>query len=396
MDKILLNNKNYLQYSKLKKSGVDNLKLGGWGFFEGPKNPPNWGSNPPLVSSLLHTHNSVYSAVNQLNQAWKWSETDSILHCLPLHHVHGFVNALLCPLSTGADIHMLGGFRGPEEVLSKFKGDINVFMAVPTIYTRIVKHLEENSLKLDLSGFRLLVSGSAALPAPMFAKFEKLGEYRLLERYGMTEINMALSNPLEPESCRIPGFVGKELPGVTVRLVDDDENVLYETGQPIEDSGSNISGKLYIKSPSMFKEYLNKQEATSETFTKDHWFKTGDMAEFNLKHQSFKILGRESTDIIKSGGYKISALEIEEKILEKNDDRFVEIAVIGSDCEDLGERIVAVVVVDESLVNCVVELDFGNLVKYQRPHVVHVMVEGLPRNVMGKVNKKQLKMDLKF
>ena len=312
--------------------------------------------------------------------------------------MHGFVNALLCPLSTGADIHMLGGFRGPEHVLSKFEsGDVNVFMAVPTIYTRIVKHLEENSLKLDLSGFRLLVSGSAALPAPMFEKFKNLGGYRLLERYGMTEINMALSNPLEPENDRIPGFVGKELPEVTVRLVDDDENVLYETGRPIQDSGkSNISGKMYVKSPAMFKEYINKPEATSETFTDDNWFKTGDMAEFNSKHQSFKILGRESTDIIKSGGYKISALEIEEKILEKNGDRFVEIAVIGSDCKDLGERIVAVVVVDGSDGNCVVELDFGNLVKYQRPHVVHVMADKLPRNVMGKVNKKELKMGLKF
>ena len=342
----------------------------------------------------LHTHSSVFSAVNQLNQAWKWSEKDSILHCLPLHHVHGFVNALLCPLSSGADIHMLNGFKNPEQILNQFEsGNINVFMAVPTIYTRLVNYLEENGKNLNLSEFRLLVSGSAALPKPIFEKFEKLsGGYKLLERYGMTEINMAISNPLEPENDRIPGFVGKELPGVKVRLVDENDNVLYETDEVIPDS--NTSGKLYVKSPSIFTEYLNKPDATSETFTDCGWFKTGDMAEYDSEKSSFRILGRESTDIIKSGGYKISALQIEEKILEINSDKFSEIAVIGTDCEDLGEKIVLIVVTDEE--NCVIGLDFKNLVKYQRPHIIHVINDPLPRNVMGKVNKKLLKKNLKF
>lgn len=334
-----------------------------------------------------------------LEQAWKVNSQDSILHCLPLHHVHGLINALLLPLATGADIHMLPGFKSADQIWqSLLENDVNLFMAVPTIYSRLVDLENVSSFNrqkiqnLKFSDkFRLLISGSAALPDPIFKKFENLsGGYQLLERYGMTEFCMGISNQIE--GPKFPGFVGRELPGVEVRITDENGHILHQTGKNLESALAEnlpISGNLLIKTPGMFSKYLNKPQATLETFTADGWFITGDQIQLD-PNGLFKILGRSSTDIIKSGGYKISALEIEAKILQANSDLISECAVFGMADDDLGEKIVCLYVVKQGR-HVEQKLNFDNLVKYQRPKILQRQDQPLLRNVMGKLNKKVIK-----
>ena len=229
---------------------------------------------------------------------------DHILNILPLHHVHGIINVMSCALYSGATCSFLPRFEATQ-VWSEFaSGRINVFMAVPTIYYKLIRCWEdsdrsEQQLYSDAcKKFRLMVSGSAALPVSVLEKWKKITGQILLERYGMTEIGMGLSNPYNGE--RRPGHVGMPLPGVDIRLRTED-NKQVKSGSP---------GEIQVKGPSLFKEYWEKPKATRETFTQDGWFRTGDIALVNDGY--YKILGRDSIDIIKSGGYKISALEIEE------------------------------------------------------------------------------------
>ena len=329
------------------------------------------------------THRSLMAQITSLIDAWGWSGKDRILNVLPLHHTHGIVNVLLCALWAGATCEMLSNFD-EKMVWDQFLGgQLTLFMAVPTIYVKLLAAWEraapddQKRMSSACAGFRLMVSGSAALPVDVFEKWKNVSHQFLLERYGMTEIGMALSNPLLGE--RRPGFVGSPLPGVRVRLVD-------ELGKEIQ--GEGVLGELQVRGPSVFLEYWGQSEATQRAFI-DGWFRTGDIA--LIERESYRILGRRSVDIIKSGGFKVSALEIEEVL--RTHPAIQECVVVGVDDEEWGERVCAAVVVKLDCSLSIEELrEWGRqkLASYKVPSRL-LSLEHLPRNVMGKLNKPELK-----
>lgn len=226
-----------------------------------------------------------------------------------------------------------------------------MFMAVPTVYSRLIDYFDatirgtssESDAREGAHALRLVISGSAALPVPTKRKFDEITGHELLERFGMTEIGMGLSCGLEREK-RIDGSVGWPLPGVQVRLT------VSETGRVITSSGEDEAGLIEIKGPNLFSEYFRQPRATAEAFTADGWFKTGDVAKRDASGAYF-ILGRESVDLIKSGGYKISALEVERKILGNTAlSSFVgEVVVVGVEDQEWGQRVAAVVKVKDGV-----------------------------------------------
>lgn len=328
---------------------------------------------------VLTTHGNIQAQIESLVEAWEWNANDRIPLFLPLHHIHGLINVTSCALWSGASIEPFARFDLPvilERVRSRA---YTVFMAVPTIYVKLIEALQAASAE-DRSGLlqgfaamRLMVSGSAALPASIHEQWTALTGQKLLERYGMTEIGMALSNPFHGE--RRPGSVGLPLPGVQVRLKSESGVILTEENTP---------GEIQVSGPGVFIGYWNRPETTAESFD-ESWFRTGDLAV--LERGYFRIMGRLSVDIIKSGGYKLSALEIEAALLEHP--QICECAVVGIPDDTWGEAVSAAVVLKE---NCVMEIGAlrdwcrGKLSVYKIPQRLRV-VESLPRNAMGKVTK---------
>ncbi|KAJ9463830.1 Malonate--CoA ligase [Diplonema papillatum] len=348
----------------------------------------------------LHTHASVENQVHTLVAAWECAETDHSVNCLPLHHVHGLVNLLLCSLAAGATCEFFslkGGRDAYAELHRKFADPSgpNVFQAVPTIYTKILAYhatLPEQARadwrRAVSARFRLMVSGSMALPAATHTAWEQASGVALLERYGMTEVGMALSE--EIHGSRTVGFVGVPLPGVVVRLrpLPDGADDRREAG---ETERFSAVGELLIKSPSLFKEYWNRAEATAEAFTPDGFFVTGDCVGCTSDGQ-YAILGRISVDIMKSAGYKLSALEIESVLLESP--LIAEAAVLGVPDDTFGEVVSALIVPSaaakgELAESAVLDHCATRLAKYKTPRRF-LFLDALPRNAMGKVNKKQL------
>lgn len=357
-------------------------------------------TGPP--KGVVLTHGNLISQAQCLISSWEWTMDDTILHVLPLHHTHGIVNCIMCPLTVGAKVIMLPSFN-PAKVWSHLVASppsINVFMAVPTIYAKLLEHLKktphdaEHTVEACSQGIRLMVSGSAALPTPVLEAWRLVTGHTLLERYGMTEIGMALSNPLHGE--RHPGCVGRPLPSVKAKIVrwGDDGScaVLAEASSEeleVTPGMEGEQGELLIKGPNVFKEYHNKPEATAKEFTEDGWFKTGDTSRVEATSGVFKILGRTSVDIIKSGGYKISALDVERVLLTHPD--IDDVAVVGVEDPVWGQVVSAVVVARGAEISLDVVREWGKekMAGYSLPNKM-VVVEELPRNVMGKVNKKEL------
>ncbi len=334
-----------------------------------------------LPKGVLSTHANLEAQISTLIQAWQWTASDHTLCLLPLHHVHGLVNVTCCALWAGATLQFLHPFKA-EEVFSVFmEGRVNVFMAVPTIYFKLIAEFDSYSdnqkkaLTACMSTFRLMVSGSAALPASVMERWKEVSGHTLLERYGMTEIGMAISNPYFGE--RRTGCIGTPLPGVEVRLVD-------EAFKPV---ALGAPGEIQVKGPGVFSRYWGKEEATQKAFTEDGWFKTGDIAV--VENGFYRILGRDSIDIIKSGGYKISALEIEEVL--RSHALIKDCAVVGIPNEEWGELVAAVLVTETTLE--LAELKDWlkeRLPSYKSPKIYRLLAE-LPRNAMGKVVKNELK-----
>jgi len=272
-----------------------------------------------LPKGVVTTHQNIQFQIETLVNAWEWEKVDHILNILPLHHVHGIINVLSCALWSGACCEFLPKFDATKVWQKLSGGQLTLFMAVPTIYFKLIAFWdaasteEKERLSKGVKALRLMVSGSAALPVPVLEKWKAISTHTLLERYGMTEIGMALSNAYRTE--RRPGHVGLPLPGVQIRLVDSNGKDVKATGEP---------GEIQIKGPNVFKEYWRKPKATKEAYM-DGWFRSGDVAIFNKG--MFKILGRDSVDIIKSGGYKISALEIEDVL--RRHPAIKECAVVG-------------------------------------------------------------------
>jgi malonyl-CoA/methylmalonyl-CoA synthetase len=335
-----------------------------------------------LPKGVVTTHQNIEAQVSTLVKAWQWTADDHILCVLPLHHVHGIINVISCALWSGATCEFLPHFTA-ENALNAFKkGQINVFMAVPTIYFKLISAIDPLSISekkqlFDMfQRFRLMVSGSAALPVSVMEKWEAISGHRLLERYGMTEIGMGISNPYAEE--RRAGYIGKPLSGVKTRLVDEHKQVV-KRGQ---------AGEIQIKGKNVFLEYWGKKEATEKAFTADGWFKTGDVAV--VEGGYYRILGRDSIDIIKSGGYKISALEIEEVL--RTHPSVSDVSVIGLPNEEWGEIVAAVLILRENDVD-LQELNTWlrqKMPAYKVPRQYKIATE-LPRNAMGKVTKNDLK-----
>jgi malonyl-CoA/methylmalonyl-CoA synthetase len=289
---------------------------------------------------------------------------------------------LCCALWSGACCEFLPKFDSKIifEIFCKEK--VNVFMAVPTIYYKLITYfnkLSENEKKYiseKLLKFRLMVSGSAALPVSVLEEWQEISGHTLLERYGMTEIGMAISNPYNGK--RKPGHIGQPLHGVSIRIAD-------ESNQNVSDGSP---GEIQIKGPNVFKEYWKKPKATDEAFTNCGWFKSGDIAVFNV--DSFKILGRNSVDIIKSGGYKISALEIEEVL--RTHTQISDCGVVGIPDLEWGEIIGASIVLKENKLetNDIIAYLKDKLPSYKIPRK-YIFIEDLPKNVMGKVTKNEIK-----
>ncbi len=335
---------------------------------------------------VVTTHQTIESQISTLVKAWQWQKSDHILNVLPLHHVHGIVNVLSCALWSGACCEFLEKFT-PPAVWQVFRlGFVNVFMAVPTIYHKLINYwegenqIERDKLSASLKHFRLMVSGSAALPISVLQKWREISGQILLERYGMTEIGMALSNPYTGE--RRPGHVGIPLPGMEVRLVDAN-NVEIQPGQV---------GEIQVYGRAVFKEYWQRPDETEQAFTSDGWFKTGDMAKVNQGY--YQILGRNSVDIIKSGGYKISALQIEE--LAREHEAVQDCAVVGIPDDEWGEVVAIAYTLNTTSVSSDALRTWlrSRLPAYQVPRA-YLQVASLPRNTIGKVTKPAVKTLIK-
>ena len=331
--------------------------------------------------AVVHTVESVSAMVTSLIEAWGWVDTDVIPLFLPLHHVHGIVNILLCGLWRGATVDLFARFDAERVCEEVAAGRYSVFMAVPTIYVKLIAYLktldaaEQNQITQGFAAMRLNVSGSAACPVPLFEEWEALTSQRFLERYGMTELGMALSNPYEGK--RRPGHVGQPLPGVVIKRVD-------ESGDEVTDAST--PGELAVKSPTAFREYWGNPESTAKAFA-DGWFLTGDIAV--IDEGAYRILGRASIDIIKSGGYKLSALEIEATLLEHPD--VSEVAVIGMPDDEWGEVVACALVASQPLSeDALTAWARERMSGYKVPRRWH-FTDALPRNALGKVTKPSLK-----
>ncbi len=329
---------------------------------------------------VVSTHKNIEAQIKSLVTSWEWTKEDHILNILPLHHVHGIINVLSCALWSGACCEFLEKFEA-KKVFDVFcRQEVDLFMAVPTIYYRLIHYWKEltaadqQKITASFKDFRLMVSGSAALPISTLDEWEKISGHTLLERYGMTEMGMAISNPYRGN--RKPGHIGVALAGVTIRIADENNHTVVD----------GISGEIQVKGPNVFKEYWGKPYETEGSFI-DGWFKTGDIAVF--EKGSYKILGRNSVDIIKSGGYKISALEIEEVL--RRHPAIEDCAVVGIPDEEWGEIIGASLIMtrDQENTTAIKEWLKDRLSGYKIPRKYLIQTD-LPRNVMGKVTKKVL------
>ncbi len=332
---------------------------------------------------VVTTHANIEAQVTTLVEAWGWTRDDHTLLVLPLHHVHGIINVLTCALWTGAICDMMPRFDANGTWHRIASGDLTVFMAVPTIYRHLITAWDAASpadraaRSQGCRQMRLMVSGSAALPLSTGQRWTEISGHTLLERYGMTEIGMALSHPLR--GVREPGLVGSPLPRVDVRLVDEHGAVIRSDDTP---------GEIEVRGPGVFLEYWHRPKATRDAFH-DGWFRTGDVAV--VQDGQYRILGRLSVDIVKTGGYKVSALEIED-VLRTHPD-IAECAVIGVADDEWGERLCVAVELEPNR-----ELELDSLQAWARDRLAPYKVprdlwclRALPRNAMGKVTKADLK-----
>lgn len=320
---------------------------------------------------------SVAANLDALAEAWRWGADDELVHALPLFHVHGLVLGVFGTLRVGAGLTHVPRFEPPR--FADALRQATMCFAVPTMYHRLADAAEESSeVREALRRPRLLVSGSAALPEREHRRLEALTGRGVHERYGLTE-TLILCGVRADEGPR-PGEVGAPLAGVELQLVDETGAVVDEPDQ---------IGEVWARGPSVFSGYLGRPEATAAAFAADGWFRTGDLAT-RSRDGRVRIVGRKSTDLIKSGGFKIGAGEIESVLLEHPG--VAEVAVLGVPDEDLGERIVAFVVPRGAppAPDALIDLVAKALAAHKRPREIH-FIDALPRNAMGKVQKAKLR-----
>jgi malonyl-CoA/methylmalonyl-CoA synthetase len=322
------------------------------------------------------THGNLISNLQSLHTAWGWTPEDVLLHVLPIFHVHGLFVALHGALHAGARTLLMREFDARRTLQMLASGTCTVFMAVPTIHQRLLD--VPDASQFDLSHIRLITSGSDRLPDEVFKSFQQTFHYTLLERYGMTETGMNCSNPLHGE--RRLGSVGLPLSGVDVRVVNP------ETDAPLPDGEI---GEVQLRGPNVFKDYWKQPQKTAEAFTADGWFRTGDLG-FREPDGYLTLCGR-SKDLIISGGLNIYPPEVERVLAEHPS--VAACAVIGCPDREWGERVTAVVVLNQDKAVSEVELIAfcrERLAPYKSPKSI-VFKDGLPRNAMGKVQKAELR-----
>ncbi len=327
-----------------------------------------------LPKGVVLSRRAIAADLDALAEAWQWTPGDVLVHGLPLFHVHGLVLGLLGSLRVGNRFVHTGKPTPAGYARACSEAGGTLYFGVPTVWSRVVA---DAACARVLRRARLLVSGSAPLPVPVFDGLAGLTGHRPVERYGASESLITVSTRADGE--RRAGWVGLPLPGVQTRLLDED-------GGPAPHDGETV-GRLQVRGPTMFDGYLNRPDATAEAFDTDGWYRTGDVAVVDGAGMH-RIVGRESVDLIKSGGYRVGAGEVETALL--GHPGVGEVAVVGLPDDDLGQRIVAYVVGSpdlsaDELVNHVAE----ELSVHKRPREVR-FVDALPRNAMGKVLKKQL------
>jgi malonyl-CoA/methylmalonyl-CoA synthetase len=325
------------------------------------------------AKGALLSHRNLVANITTLTAAWRWTEQDRLLLVLPLFHAHGLMVGLHGTLFTGASAVLRRAFDA-SDVLERLERDpgITLFFGVPTMYTRLLSEVERRGAPTH--ALRLFVSGSAPLSPQVFTAFERLFGQRILERYGMTETIMNTTNPYEGE--RRPGTVGGPFPGQEARVVDVRTRLTLPAGE---------IGEIEVHGPHVFAGYWNRPEATTEAFTADGWFKTGDLGWCSADGY-YTITGR-ARELIISGGYNVYPREVEDVLAEHP--AIAEVAIVGQPDLDLGEQVVAFVVpkngqtpgADEIVAFC-----RERLASYKKPRKV-VFVEALPRNALGKVQK---------
>ncbi len=340
------------------------------------------GTTGPPKGAVI-TRRNIAANLDALAEAWEWTDRDTVVHSLPLIHAHGLVLGLLGSLRVGGALHYVPRFT-PDSVaqaLGDPRHEQTMFFAVPTMFHRLAEAAEHDAgLREALGKPRLLVSGSAGLPLREHQRIQSLTGRGVHERYGLTE---TLINCGVPAShAPMPGYVGPPLPGVELKLVDDQRREL-------DAHDDQTIGEVVVRSDAVFAGYLNREDATAAVLDDEGWFYTGDLAT-RTQEGAIRILGRRSTDLIKTGGYRVGAGEIEACLLGHPSVR--EVAIVGRPDDDLGQRIAAFVVLrpgeaedPAALAGFVAE----HLSPHKRPRDIEFMAE-LPRNAMGKVQKKLL------
>ena len=335
-------------------------------------------TGPP--KGVVMSRRAIAANLDALAEAWAWTGDDVVVQALPLFHVHGLVLGTVGPLRLGGGVRHVGRFS-PEAIADALAADGTMLFAVPTMHGRLLAAAEADpAVAAALGGARLIVSGSAALPARVHEAYAAATGQRIVERYGMSEALMIAS--ARHDGPRIPGAVGTALPGVELRITDD-------AGAVLPAGDRDAIGNVEIRSTALFDGYLGRPEATAEAF-RDGWFRTGDVGSLD-QDGVLRLVGRSSTDLIKTGGYRVGAGEIEAALLEHP--AVAEAAVLGIPDDDLGERIAAWIVLaegaevdDDALVQHVAD----HLAPHKRPRVI-TRVESLPRNALGKVQKARLR-----
>ena len=324
---------------------------------------------------VVLSRGAVRAGVDALVQAWQWTPGDVLAHGLPLFHVHGLILGVVGPLITGGSLVHVGSGT-PEAYVSAVDKGATMFFAVPTIWSRLA---DRPDLARRLSAARLLVSGSAPLPVPVWERLRDLTGHEVVERYGMTETLITVA--ARADGVRRAGWVGTPVTGVETRLVDD-------AGSPVPHDGETV-GHLQVRGRTLFDAYLNQPRATAESWTDDGWFRTGDVAVVDADG-NHRIVGRESVDLIKTAGWRVGAGEVETALL--GHPAVAEAAVVGEPDDDLGQRIVAYVVRRAGLAVEAEELTAhvgDELSAHKRPREIRFVTD-LPRNEMGKVQKTRL------
>jgi fatty acid CoA ligase FadD36 len=324
-------------------------------------------TGPP--KGVLLSRGAIEAGLDALAEAWAWTANDVLVHGLPLYHVHGLILGILGPLRIGSRV--IHTVKPTPENYASARG--TMYFGVPTVWSRIA---DDPDAARSLRSARLLVSGSAALPVPVFEKLSELTGLAPIERYGMSETLITVSTRADGE--RRPGWVGLPVRGVETRLRDEAGNDVPRDGQSI--------GALQVRGPMLFEGYLNNPDATAKSTTDDGWFVTGDVAVID-PDGFHRIVGRESTDLIKTGGFRVGAGEVETELLGHPSVR--EVAVIGVPDPDLGQRIVAYVVGENVVEQELIDHVASRLSVHKRPREIR-SVQSLPRNAMGKVQKSRL------